>query len=344
MLLYMATTLGYVSTYSRITYSRYFFLLQYRGGIYRYRVLGTNAILVLSFLVHHLGLNLATMSVVSLPYSSSFDLFTSFVILNGISFVGFTLLMFAVTAINRQWVVPYIMIVTMGIASAYVVTPYDDLSYLLLAAVVIVGLAERPWSWPVCLILSVAGTANRESFFIGVAVLAAVMLARSTLPIGVRSPEAAFFRRNNSLAASTLAAVVGSVGSYLVVRIFYSEPTDHTSFWQPIPLKFNLNSSSLIAAIIVLLGAAVLVAELPAFADRTSIARSWYSRATIYLWLLSIPYLAVTFVGGTWFEAPRLIFPLAIAQYLLRWYADTQLDKNMCAVSNSPSMPSEYSK
>jgi len=340
LVLYLASTLGYVSAYSRVTFAKSAFLLQYRGGIYRYRILGTDAVLAVNYLVQHLGFNLATIPIDSLPFSSAYDLFTALVVLNGIAFVGFTVLLYVVTARNHRWVVSYLVLVALAIASAYVVTPYDDLSYLLLAALVLSGLADRPWSWPACLVLAAVGTADRESLFLGVAALAAILLSRSGAPVGIPDYEHRSAGRHDRLVASTLAAIVGSVGTYFAVRILYADPTDHASFWQTLAFKANLTPSSLIAVIMVLLGGAVLVAELPRFGDRTGTLAARYHRATLYFWILSVPYLFVTVIGGSWFEAPRLLLPLGICQYLLRWSADTPVTGGAAEGSTSPSIPS----
>ena len=121
-----------------------------------------------------------------------------------------------------EWVVPYLVIVALAIAGAYVVTPYDDLSYLLLTAAVIVGLRRRPWSWPVPR-SSVVGTATRESFLVGVAAMFAAVLAR---PSGVRGLGRAIIGKDDRLAASAVAMAVGSLVTYVVLRIVMAGPPD----------------------------------------------------------------------------------------------------------------------
>ena len=63
LLLYGATTLGYVSGYSELLYNKAWFLHQYRHGVYRYRFVGTDALLALNHVAHALGIDVMTKAV-----------------------------------------------------------------------------------------------------------------------------------------------------------------------------------------------------------------------------------------------------------------------------------------
>jgi len=134
------------------------------------------------------------------------------------------------------------------------------------------------------------------------------------------------------------------------VLAFTAFPTEHwRQIWSTNPLERlnkELERRCRVVGIfpneasVIRLGGAVLVAELPRFGDRTGTLAARYHRATLYFWILSVPYLVVTVIGGSWFEAPRLLLPLGICQYLLRWSADTPVTGGAAEGSGSPSIPS----
>ncbi len=273
LLLYGATTLGYDASYSKLFYNKVWFLYQYRHGIYRYRVLGTEAVLLAGAVLHALGADATTRAVAVARGGSEWDLFTAFVVVNGAAVVALTLLLYVVTARRRAWVVPYLVIVAFVIASAYVVTPYDDLSYVFLAAAVLIGLLQRRWSWPICFVLSVLGTATRESFLVGVAALFAALLAR---PGGWRRLGGPSTQPGDRLAASAWAMAIGSIGTYAALRIVMTAGPGGSVFWRPVSIRSDWTQSSAVAFVLVLLGAFVLIAELPSFPPENGVARTWY--------------------------------------------------------------------
>ena len=321
---YLATTFGYSSSYSSIFYYKAYFQAHYQHGIFRYRFLGTDSLLAIAAMLDSFHLHISTTAVLIAQGNAHWNLFTAFTLYNGLAFIGFTLLLYMTTVINTDWTVPYLVLVAMSIASGYVVTPYDDLSYLILTAAVIVALLERPWSWPACFALSIVGTATRESFFVAVAAVAAATVARRVRQAKVTGSRMLLLGSDDKLAASAIALIVGSVSTYIVIRIIMAQPYEPSSFWAPVSIKANWNQSSAIAAVMILLGLFVLFVELPYFDSSGAEARRWYGLASTLMWLLSIPYVIVVGLGGIWFEAPRLILPIVICQYLLRWAADSK--------------------
>jgi hypothetical protein len=165
--LHIATTLGYDSSYSHHLYAREAFLGQYRHGIYRYRVIGRELVLYVARLLEDLKFTLHTHATDIGHGRPPGDLFTAYVLVNGVAFVALAALLYKTT--DRGDSTPYLVLVVLVAMSGYVVTPYDNLSYLLMVTAVVVALRRRPWSWIACLPLAMAGTATRESFFVGVA-------------------------------------------------------------------------------------------------------------------------------------------------------------------------------
>jgi hypothetical protein len=318
--IYTTVSLAYVSTYSDSTYNRAIFKFTYDGNLYRYRVVGRELVLGVADVIHGLGLHVYTISSLSAQGTHVWDLFNAFLIVNGVAYIGLAILLYIITVKDRAWSIPYLILIVLIALSAYVVTPYDYLSYLLIAAALLTACAARPWSWPACLVLAIVGTATRESFLVGVAALVAIVLAR---PGGVRQ-----FRSGgrtpgpDELLRATVAAIVGSLGTYVILRVVLSD-NQHTTLWGVSLLKFNWNMSSSVAVFITVTGTFALFATFPERSMAPEPPAFDYGRATWYFWLLSLPYLAVTFVTGVWYEALRLLLPLLLGQYLVRHALDT---------------------
>lgn len=323
--LYAAVTVGYDSSYSHQLYDRAAFVAQYRHGIYRYRVVGREAVLFADRGLHHFHLALHTPAVDLARGGATWELFTAFFVVNGLAFVAWAALLYGATVgaersgQRAQWVAPYLVLVVLVAASAYVVTPYDTLSYLLVTAAC-VG-AFRGWPWPALLVLAVVGTATRESFMVGVA---AVVAGAAWWPAAA-APGRVRVRVRLRRAAAALA--VGSVGTYVGLRALLHDPREPATFWWHVPRALNGNMGSVVAGLLLALSGWVLWAALPplrrsAAGSPGAAAQAWYRRASLGLWVLSVPYLVLAAVGGIWFEALRLALPVLLCQYLLRWAAD----------------------
>ena len=327
VVLYVAVTLGYDSSYSHQLYELAAFVAQYRHGIYRYRVVGREAVLVTDRVLHHFHLALHTPAVDLARSGATWELFTAFFVVNGVAFLALAALLYRVTVRSEQWaqwVVPYLVVLVLVAASAYVVTPYDMLSYVVLVAACVGAFAG--WPWPTLLVLAVVGTATRESFLVGVAAVVA----------GALWWPAARFR----LWVGATALALGAVGTYVALRVVLHDAREAGTFWWHVPQALNWNMGSVVAAVLLALGAWVLWAALPPLRRSAGASlgvaavRTWYRRASVTLWLLSLPYLVLSVVGGIWFEALRLAMPVLLCQYLLRWAADA-----VPAPMPSPSRP-----
>jgi membrane-associated HD superfamily phosphohydrolase len=65
------------------------------------------------------------------------------------------------------------------------------------------------------------------------------------------------------------------------------------------------------------LGLAVASVVAVRLATRTATTSTEFVRRRRLLWLFSTPYVIVCIVYGLWNEAPRLIFPLLLGEYLI---------------------------
>ena len=167
----------------------------------------------------------------------------------------------------------------------YVVTPYDDLGYLTVASAVVVALTNRRWSWPICFLLAVVGTATRESFVVAVAALLAAIAARRTQnPTDTGKARSQLAGR---LWAPTVAVGAGWLATYVGLKLIITEPRVSTTLWNPIPWSENWSQSSLIAAVVVLLFLYTLTTILPPFDEGHLVERQWYRRASSLLWVFS---------------------------------------------------------
>ena len=321
--MYLTASLMFVSPYSATFYISGWFRPTYGHGIYRYRWLGQELILKTGSLTHYLGIHLHTASADGISGHKAWDLFSAFVIVNGIAFVATALILYAATVRHREWIAAYLILISLLLASMYVIEPWDCLVHLFMVASVVVAAAARPWSWPVCLILAIAGTATHEQFLVVVALLAACLVVRPGGPRGEEGRWHLLPRRGDWFAASTAAVAVGSLGTYALLRVIMASPHELQTFSASGPIWFawaeNQNMSSAIAGMIVVLGLVSLILELPRFSSTDPNRRRTYLWGTALLWLFSGPYLAVSVLEGVWFEGVRLMLPVIICQYLLRW-------------------------
>jgi len=167
--------------------------------------------------------------------------------------------------------------------------------------------------------VSVLGTMTRESWLVAPAAVVAALLKSE------HDKRPGTMRRiihDRSLLISAVALTVGGVTTYFTLRVVLARPGDHATFWQHILPAFNWHESSIIALLVAGAGVGAMFAVLPGSVISATRPRFRYGWATLFFWVLSMPYLVVSFVGGTWFEALRLVLPVAIGQYLLRWAAD----------------------
>jgi hypothetical protein len=305
--LYLTTVLGFDSSYSHHLYDHRAFINQYWHGVYAYRILGRELVLATRRLLDHFGLFVHTTSTDLGQGKPTKDLFTAFVVVNGAALLTLTTLLYVANFATSEWALAYVTLVVLIVVSGYVVTPYDNLSYLWITASLLVVMQDNGWAWFPALLVAIVGTATRESFLVAVAASYGMLVARG----GWRS----VFSARDAGWWSTFALGVGFVSTYATLHwLVHPDPTSHALFMK-VPLSFNWNSSSVVGVIICLLGAVTLYGTWPRI---TSAYRRPWRRARLTLWILSSPYLAACVLGGIWFEAPRLLMPLFLCEFMLR--------------------------
>ena len=306
--LFIVDVLGHTPVSTPLVFKRATFVAQYSHGIYRYRILGRELILGVTALIHSLILVNHSMSAVNAIYQDESTIFVAFVIVNGGALLTFAHVLYRVTVKSQDWVSPFLILVSLTAISGYVVTPYDFLGYLFIALAIVVAFGEWRWSPFVCLLLAVLGTATRESFFVAVAAVVAVRFTK-------RSNPGCVFAKTDSLGASALVMAVGSMSTYVALRIVMGNSSSIGTILQPPPTWTNFSFGSVVALLIVCFGAFALLSALPS----SGVDRSVRLRSIFLFWLLSLPYLIATVIGGIWTEALRLMLPLFIGHYLITW-------------------------
>lgn len=307
--LHLVLTLGYDSSYSHQLYAREAFLGQYDNGVYQYRVLGRELVLAVGRVLQRFDVVLHTTATDIGHGRPPGDLFTAFVVVNGLSFVALATVLYLVTAAAgaEEWRLSYVVLIVLVALSGYVVTPYDNLGYLFTVAAVVVALRPRAWAPPVCLVLACAGTATRESFVVAVAAVAAVLLAEH----GGR----AFVRPRDPVWWSAAALLAGWSGTYVTLRLIVGDGGTGGSLWMRMPRELNWQMSTPIALVFFGLGVAALQLTWPAL---TGEARRRWRLTRFALWILSAPYVAACIIGGIWFETMRLLLPIVLCEHVLR--------------------------
>ena len=304
--LHLALTLGYDSSYSHQLYARDAFIGQYEHGIYRFRVIGREVVVAVADLLDHLGVVLHTTATDIGHGRPPDDLFTAFVVVNGVAFVALAMVLYFTSVVDDRSRIAYLTMVVVVAISGYVVTPYDHLSYVFTVAAVLAALAGRPWSWPACLVLAVVGTATRESFLVAAAAVVAALLARP------RRGGAAVGWATDRAWHAAAALAVGGVGTYVGLRLALG---GGDSFFTRMPRELNWQMSTPVALVIAAAGAWALGTLGPPMPPGR---RTQWRRTQVLLWILSGPYLAGCVIGGIWFEAPRLLMPVLLCQFVLR--------------------------
>jgi len=293
-------------SYTLQNYSRSFenrsSLNQYFRGVYASRVLGRESVvglaIVAQFLLSHLGI--AHISGVMIGW----------LLTNGTSFMMAALLMHRqVARLGAKPTLLYgVLLVAMAI-SARVVTPYDLMSYTFILVVFQYAIRGARWR---CAVLMVLAVATRESTLL---VIPMIAISQVAWPSRDSSGRFAMLRETIRIFRSSvtlwLLALVG-MATYGTLKLISFSSGEHPRFVQHVGASGHLGANNICGV----LSALLMVAAVRWAAGFVS-SSAYVSEMRNLLWLLATPYLVICFIWGIWSEAPRLVMPLLIGEFLL---------------------------
>ncbi|QXC61529.1 hypothetical protein KSP35_01375 [Aquihabitans sp. G128] len=297
----VASTFAASTWFSRALYDRAAFDGQYDHGVYRPRVVGRELVRA----VHHVIGNplpgwVSPSGRAGLPHG---DLYSAMTLVNLVAFLAFATL--AHVVVGRAGLpephrtLVFATLVLAVAATGYVVTPYDQLSYVLLLAALVAATARPPWDLAAPVLVAV-GVANRESALLAVAALWAVWWVR---------------RDDRRLATIAATSSLAGVAAYASVRVGAAQGGAGPSLWSGLTLAGNVGrltgwvGALLLVALLVWWRGTAEVAGLGTSGEARTAVRAY--------WLLALPYLLVAGLTGYWFEV-RLLAPVLVGELWVR--------------------------
>jgi hypothetical protein len=278
---------------------------QYYQGVYRYRILGRDLLIdTYTFLRAHIA---------ERPYplprdpSGSFVFYSAYVLSNGLYFSLSNVLLLSLVWVKKRGLPDrelslyfyYTLLVTLSMA---VVTPYDQLAYLLLLIGVWGTRMKNPGIGMFLVALSaVAGTLNRETAF---------LLASFLATIALFSPRPLAKRYGIYLAADIVLSVAVYVGIRLIMpgKVQLIQATTYGGKWA-------LQSLSV---------AGLLLASGVAMGMRLHHS----ARPALVFLILSLPYGLAVMIGGE-FRELRLLIPLLLCVFCLYLFLSRASDNSL---------------
>jgi hypothetical protein len=277
-------------------------LTQYFHGVYSSRVLGRETVVGLANSIGYL----CTIC----GWTSHYDVIIGWSVTNGLSFMVAAHLMYRmVTRSGANSLLLYgVMLMAMTV-SASVVTPYDLMSYALIICVLQSSTGGPSWQ---CAILMVLAVATRESALLIIPIFAITQVevthemasSVSTLLRGV----------GRTLRKSATLWLLTSVGltTYVALKLVSLDSGQHPLLVHHVGTSGHVGMKNICGVLIASLMWGVTRWAVKFVSGSAAVA----SRCNL-LWLLAIPYLAICLIWGIWSEAPRLIMPLLIGEFLL---------------------------
>lgn len=276
------------------------FLAQFGDGVYRYRLLGRYAVL---FVYHHLLAHFHDQPFVMPRDPNATMLFYfSYVIVNAICFAASNFLLLLLLSGKQRRLsdlnlATYLYLTLIQVFAMAVVTPYDQLSYLLILISLFAMTIPRSWiAYGLLCAAAVAGTLTRETQLL-------VSAALFSVAIFSTAPRA---RRFWTAGLCNL-ALFGLV--YIALRISIKGPKVVSGVWT---FGGTWGPESLLV-----LGLLFFVSTTLAMRMRADI------RPTIALLLFSVPYIATILISGVLREL-RLLVPVLLTQTFV--YVQLQAD------------------
>lgn len=291
------TYYGFVTNYSRNVFTLSGFLAQYDHGIYRYRILGKELLLLIYHLLQRLHPSRAALSQKAQFLSTdNLNLYHSYFLLNTTFFcltIWMLFLIFQSDQFRMGEQEKYLALVVTACLIAvtqFVVVPYDTLAYFFLALSIYLMLRPQTAVTAIGLIVVVALAAlTRETAALTASMLATLFVLRKQIKTEVSLPL-------------LLGVIAAFIATYAALRLHFG--------WQQgignsITLGGNLRFRNL-------LGLAFLVSMLYVLTD----ARNALGKRAILLFLaFSSPFVSILLTG--WLFEARLGVPLFIGVVVL---------------------------
>ncbi|HVA52823.1 MAG TPA: hypothetical protein VNF05_04855 [Acidimicrobiales bacterium] len=275
---------------------------QYFDGVYASRVLGRESVIGLS--------NAANKFAALFGYRHESGLLAGWVLTNGIAFMVASILLYRFSAREDPRLrFAYLLIIAVMAASGVVVTPYDFLSYALIIAVFMAISSGRSWCGVVLMVLAVA---TRESALVVVPMLAVAAPGPLENGPGLRGQLLKGTLEALARTKSTLVVAMVGVSTYVALKIATLPRGRRPHFVQHVSTSGHWSVAGLVGVVTAVLMAIVIRWVVSVTFDRADVV----ARCRL-LWLLSLPYLVVCLVWGIWGEAPRLVMPLVLGEFLI---------------------------
>ncbi len=293
LVLATVTTVGFTSWYSRALFDRDAFQAQYRTGIYQYRILGRELVLLVERVI---GNPLADWVPPAAQASLPGNLLSALIVVNMTALLASAVLLHRLLASaglgDTGRALAFVSLMTILAGSTYVVTPYDLVGVLLLLLLLGASQARPPFDL-LMPVFAVLGVANRETQFLALAGLWAWWWTTD------RSRSRTF--------ALTVVSTFAAFATFVALRVSGPGEDGPVTLWSALTLAGNLGRPT--GAIGVLVIVAVL-AWWWTTCGLVGLGTDPGSQPVRRLfWVLSIPYLLFAGLTGYWFEI-RLLIPL----------------------------------
>ncbi len=294
---------GFVTSYTLRVFTESGFRAQYDSGIYKYRILGKELLLLIYHFLQRLHPSPGTHSrLEQFLGADNLNLYHSYFLLNTLFFCLTLWMLFLTLQLGwfprreREKSLVLVVIACVIALTQFVVTPYDTLAYFLLTLSLYLMLRPQNHATAAALIaVMVLATLTRETAALTISLYATLFLLRKNIKIEVSLPL-------------LIGLAVSFIGVYAALRLHFGW---HQGAGNGVTLRDNLHSKHLI-------GLAFLASLLYLLTDaRNALGK----RAALLFLALSSPYFVSIVMTGWLFEA-RLGVPLLIGVVVLSGLAE----------------------
>lgn len=266
------------------------FLSQYTNGIYRYRILGRELVLVITEMISNTPLATLLPRVTDELEPIQASLYWAYYLLNTVCWIG-TCIVWWWALGNRcdsdqERILVYLLLLLAGFIGMSVVVPYDMLSYLFLSATIVTVHKKSRLAVAAVVCFTVFGALTRETQALAITYAGVVLLVE-----GIDRQRVTMF----------LATFVPFTGTYLTLRILFGASN---GVFYSVRLINNFSSP------LRLLGLIGMIAFVGVASDVTTETTTG-RRVQILTLILSTPYLLMIILFAS-FNEFRLIVPVLI--------------------------------